>query len=171
MASTTLQVGLGRKLLKTLFKEFPDIFKYSEAEIREAFKKKKIRGFGAKRIANVAENMPKFRKYLYSFAKEDIEESIRYNEKRLEDLKAEGYNHHIEGKTFVLTGFRGNLDYNLEDYIYDNQGDFSSVVTSQTEAVIVANILDISQKMEDAQSLGVKVLTLEEFKNRYDIPL
>jgi len=171
VASTTLKVGLGRKLIKTLFKVFPKIFEYSEEEIRTAFKKRKIRGFGPKRINNIAENMPKFRNYLYSFAQEEIEEAIRYNEKRLADLKAEGYNSKIEGKTFVLTGFRGRTEYDFEDYIYDNQGDFSSTVTSQTEAVIVANILEITKKMEDAHGLGVKVLTLEEFKKRYDFPL
>ncbi len=170
VASTTLKTGLGRKMVKTLFKVFPDIFKYSETEIRDAFKKKKVKGFGPKRITNIAENIPKFRKYLYSFAKEDIEESIRYNEKRLVDLKKRGYNPNISGKTFVLTGFRGKMDYDLEDYMYDNQGDFSSVVTSQTEAVIAKNILDISKKMENAHSLGVKVLTLREFKERYDVP-
>lgn len=171
VASTTLKVGLGRKLIKTLFKVFPQIFKYSEEEIRQAFKRQKIRGFGKKRVDNIAENMPKFRRYLYSFAREEIEEAILYNEKRLSDLKIKGYNSKIEGKTFVLTGFRGRTEYDFEDYIYDNQGDFSGTVTSQTEAVIVANILEVTKKMEDAHALGVKVLTLEEFKKRYDFPL
>ena len=170
VASTTLKVGLGRKLIKTLFKVFPDIFDWSSDQIYDAFKRKKVRGFGPKRISNIADNMPKFRRYLYSFAKEEIEEAIRYNKQRLANLKIEGYNSRIEGKTFVLTGFRGRTEYDFEDYIYDNQGEFSSTVTSQTEAVIASNILEITQKMEDAHSLGVKVLTVEEFKKRYDFP-
>ncbi len=171
VASTTFKSGLGRKTAKKLFEAFPNILTYSEAEIRDAFKKKKVKGFGAVTINKTAKNIPKFRKYLYSFDKEDIEESIRYNKRKLADLKAKGYNLAISGKTFVLTGFMGHMDYDIEDYIYDNRGDFSGVVTSQTEAVIAKDILDISEKMEDAYSLGVKVLTLTEFKERYSILL
>lgn len=170
IASTTLKVGIGRKLVKTLFQAFPKIFEWSEEEILKAFRKKKIRGFGPKRIANISENIPKFRNYLYSFAKEEIKEAIKFNEEKFRRFEESGFNKSIKGKTFVLTGFHGKIEYDFEDYIYSNQGIFSSTVTSETEAVIASNILEISSKMEKAHQLGIKVLSLLEFKKRYNIP-
>jgi len=81
-----------------------------------------------------------------------------------------GYNTSIRGKTFVLTGFFGKVDYELEDYIYDNLGNFSTTVTSTTNAVVSANLLDVTSKMLAAQTLGVQVLSIEEFVKKYDIP-
>ena len=90
-------------------------------------------------------------------------------------LKEKGYNRKIEGKVFVLTGFLSYTDYELEDYIYDNMGDFSSVVTSggkmPTEAVISANLSSISGKMQKAKEHGIPVLGIEEFVIRYNVPL
>jgi len=66
-----------------------------------------------------------------------------------------------------LTSFFGKTNYNLEDYIYDNQGDFSTTVTSNTEAVIVGSISEITNKMEQAWNLGIPVYDMEEFKKYY----
>ena len=171
LEAATFKSGLARVLLKQLFKEFPRILDYSEDEIKEAFKKKKVPGFGAKRIENVATNIPAFRKYIDSFAKEDIKKSINNYIEKIENLKKNGYNPKINGKTFVLTQMPFTTDYELEDYIYDNQGNFSSTVTSKTEAVISGNVESISKKMEAASKLGVNVLYLQEFSLRYDVPL
>ena len=169
--SSNFQSGIGRVLLKQLFKEFPRILDYSENEIKEAFKKKKVPGFGAKRIENVATNIPLLRAYLDSFAKEDIKKSIDHYINKIENLKKNGYNPKIDGKTFVLTQMPFTTDYELEDYIYDNNGNFSSAVTSKTEAVISGNVESISKKMESASKLNIPVLYLQEFSFRYDVPL
>ncbi len=171
VASTTLKVGIGRKLVKQLFRHCPNVFTMNEDEIKKELVKKKIKGFGPKRIANVAENMPKFRKYLYSFAKKEIKESLKYHEERRKALKRRGYNIKIQNKTFVLTGFIGKIDYELEDYIYENQGDFGSAVTSKTTAVISGNIANITPKMENAYTLGISVLSIEEFSKSFNVPL
>jgi NAD-dependent DNA ligase len=132
--------------------------------------KKKIPGFAAKRIENVSENVPKFREFLLSLNKEDIEYAMKKDEERRERIKTGSFNPLIRGKTFVLTGFYGRMDLSLEDYIYDNLGNFSDTVTSSTSAVIAANVMDASKKMLEAQKLGVKVLSLEEFRKAYKVP-
>ena len=170
-ATTVFKSGIGRVLLKQLFREMPRILDYSEIEIKEKFKKTKIPGFGIKRIENVATNIPLLRQYLDSFAKEDIKKSIDNYINKIETLKKNGYNSKISGKTFVLTQMPFATDYDLEDYIYDNNGDFSSTVTSKTEAVICGNVESISTKMEAALKLGITVLYLQEFSIRYDVPL
>lgn len=169
-ASTTLNLGIGRKLVKQLMRYHPSILEDEPEVIKRMLKKKEIPGFGPKRIANVAENVPKFRDFLFSLNKEDIEYALKKDKERRENLKKGGFNQKLRGKTFVLTGFYGKLDLNIEDYIYDNLGNFSDTVTSLTEAVVAANILDFSKKMEAALKLGVPVLSLEEFIQRYNIP-
>jgi len=169
-ASTTLKVGIGRKLVKQLLREFPDVFDKSEAEIVTQFKARKIPGFGEKRVANVAESIPRFREFLFSLNKEDVEYALEHNKRRLLILAKGGYNLKIKGKRFVLTGFYMKTDYELEDYIYDHLGDFDTTVTSTTEAVISANIMDITQKMVKAQEMGVPVYSIDEFVRKYDVP-
>jgi NAD-dependent DNA ligase len=143
-ASTTFESGIGRTLLKLLFKNIPNILDLSEEEIRKYFKTHKIPGFGAKRIENVATGIPKFRDYLNSFAKSDIEQSINNYLNKIKKIKEEGYNPLISNNTFVLTNMPFTTDYELEDYIYDNNGQFADVVP---------------------------VYFLQEFSERYHIPL
>lgn len=171
LEASTFKAGIGRTLLKQLFKVFPHILDYSEQQIIDAFKKKKVPGFGAKRIENISQTIPALRKYLDSFAAEDIKKSIDNYINKLERYKIEGYNKMINGKTFVLTQMPFTTDYELEDYISDNNGEFSKNVTSKTEAVICGNLGSISSKMEAAMKLGVKVLFLQEFSEMYGLNL
>ena len=115
------------------------------------------------------QNVPKFREFLLALNKQ----ILICNEKREEHrhlIKTGDFNPLIRGKTFVLTGFYGRMDFSLEDHIYDNLGNFSDTVTSSISAVIAANVMDSSKKMFEAQKLGVKVLSLEEFRKAYKVP-
>lgn len=169
-ASTTLELGIGRKLVKQLTRYYPGILEDDEETISRTLRKKEIPGFGVKRIANVAANIPKFKQFLYSLNKEDVEFAIKNDALRRETTKNNGYNPKIRGKTFVLTGFLGRTDYELEDYIYDHFGNFSSVVTSSTNAVISANLMEITTKMLTAEQMHIPVYSIDEFVKKYDVP-
>lgn len=171
VASTTFKSGVGSKLLKTLFRKYPNIMNLSGEEIRTRLLSDKLKGFGPARIKTISEGIPQFRAYLDSFAKEYVQKSIDNYVQRMEQLKQQGYNPLVKDKKFVLTGFMGRKNYELEDYIYDHQGDFLSSVTSDTEAVISGNVLEVSKKMIEAASKNIPVLTLEEFALRYNVPL
>jgi NAD-dependent DNA ligase len=169
-ASSTLTLGIGRKLIKQLMRYHSTILEEDEATIKKVLTKKKIPGFGPKRIENVAENIPKFRDFLFSLNKDDIKYAIKADEDRRKSIAEKGYNTKIRGKSFVLTGFFGKIDYELEDYIYDNFGNFSSTVVEGTTAVISANLLEVSSKVMTAQTLKVPVLNIEEFVKKFDVP-
>lgn len=169
-ASTTFNLGIGRKLVKQLLRFHPSVLSEDTHTIKVMLTKKKIPGFAAKRIENVSENVPKFREFLLSLNKEDIEYAMKKDEERRERSKTGTYNPLVRGKTFVLTGFYGKFPLDLEDYIYDNLGNFSDSVTSSTSAVIASSITEASKKMLEAQKLGIKVLSLEEFRKAYNIP-
>jgi DNA ligase (NAD+) len=169
-ASTVFQSGMGRKSLKQLFKNIPNVMSMSSEELQNYFKKNKIPGFADKKIKTVVEGIPEFRKYLDSFAKTDVEKSINNYTKKLEYLKTHK-NKLIAGKKFVLTGFMNVVDYEFEDYIYDNDGDLTKDVKSDVSAVIFGKAVEISKKMTTASKLGISVLSLQEFCERYEVPL
>ncbi len=169
-ASTTFQSGLGRKLLKQLFIKVPTILTMNANEIETLFKKNKMPGFGPQRIKSVTEGIPKFKEYLDSFAKEDVEKAINYYVKRMKELDENGRNPMIKDKDFVLSSFMDKkLKRKVEDYIYDQQGDIVSNVSSKVSAVIVGNVMDITKKMTVAASLGVTILSFAEFVQRYNV--
>lgn len=168
-ASSNLELGIGRKLIKILLRYYPMAIEDSEETIRKNLKKKGIPGFGPKRIENVAENIPKFLKFLYSLNKEDIEYAIQNEKRKLILIKDKGYNKQIQSKIFVFTGFFGKVDYDLEDEIYDNLGSVSSVVNSSIECVISANLMDISTKIIEAEKLKIPVYSIEEFVKKYNL--
>jgi DNA ligase (NAD+) len=170
-ASTTFKSGVGRKLLKQLFKEIPRILDLSQPQIEEQFKKKKMPGFGPARIKKISEGIPEFRRYLDSFAKEDVQKAIEHYVQKIQKLDKEGRNPNIEGKKFVTTGFMGSVDMELEDYIFDMNGEFVSTVTSDVSAVISGNIVKLTDKMKEAVDLEVPVLSLEEFCTKFEVPL
>lgn len=169
VATSVFNSNIGRKLLKTLFRYIPGILNMDESQIRRHFAANKVPGFGPARIPSVAAEIPKFREYLNSFATHDIDKIISYYVRKTENITAR--NKKIEGKKFVLTGFMGNIDYELEDYIYDNMGDFAETVNKGVEAVITGNVTEVSKKILAAQQLKIPVLTIKEFSTRYNVPL
>lgn len=172
VASTTLKLGIGRKLAKKLLIQYPNILEDDEKEIKRHLKANKIPGIGVKRIDNISENIPIFKKFLYGLNKKDIEYAIEYEKKRIRDIKKNGYNLKIKDKVFVFTAFYGNKDLDLEDYIFDNLGDISSTVTSQTECLVSGNIYELnSTKMINAKKFNIKILTIPEFLIDYKISI
>jgi|SRR5579862_9758914 len=169
VASTVFKSGVGRKLLKKLFRQIPNIMDLSEEQIRNYFKNHKLPGFGPSRIDNISRGIPHFREYLDSFAKSEIKKSIENYIEKNERLKRDGYNSLISGKKFVLTQFGFVEDYELEDYIYDNNGDFSDTVTSDVSAVIYGASTEISKKMIAASDFGIPVLSIQEFSENYNV--
>jgi DNA ligase (NAD+) len=170
-ASTTLQLGIGRKLIKQLLNYHPTLMNDSPATLATMLLKKEIPGIGKKRIKNIVDNITKFKEFLYSLNKDDLEFAIKHDQERISNIMTRGYNNKIRGKTFIFTGFYGKIDYDLEDYIYDNFGSLGTTVDVNTETVVSANLVDVTNKMLTAEKYGVKVLSIEEFITNYDIKL
>lgn len=64
----------------------------------------------------------------------------------------------------VLTGFR---DATLQEFIEMNGGKVGSGVSKKTTHLICASVDSGSSKYKKAQELGVQVITLDEFKEKY----
>lgn len=163
-AMTTFKSKVPRKLLKQVVREYPEIYKHSEKEITKNLKEKKIPGIGPKRIATLAESIPKFIQELKKLNNEDISQAIEWNE----NLVKTKPNLKVKGKEFVLTNFMNSPTYKVEDFIWDNFGDTSNIVTNKTDAVIAANLSTITTKMLNAEKFGIPVYTVEEFFEKFN---
>lgn len=157
--------GIGRKMIKVIFRSNPNILNMDITNIKKILTKNKIKGIGPKRITTLAEGIPKFKAFLLSLGSSKIQQNIDNYVKYTEKLKREGYNTKIQNKIFVFTGFMDNHNYDLEDYIFDNFGDISTTVTSDTTIVIAKSLSNITKKMEEAIKLKVPVYNVEEFCN------
>lgn len=167
-ASSSFNIDIGRNLARTLFRYIPNILELNSSQIKSMFAQRNVPGFGQKRIEAIAKNMPKFREYLFSINDADVKIAIDNHKQR---LKPGNQNKKISDKRFVLTGFMGHTDYELEDSIYNNHGDIVSDVSSNVECVIASNISVITDKMTKARSMNIPVYTIEEFASKYDLNL
>ena len=66
----------------------------------------------------------------------------------------------------VMTGFR---DANLEMYIDANGGTVQNNVNNKTTLLVTTDVSKDSSKKQKAKSLGIQIMTLTAFKQRYGI--
>jgi DNA ligase (NAD+) len=67
------------------------------------------------------------------------------------------------GKKFCFTGFR---DKDLQEFVENNGGSVVSGVSKTTSYVVAKDVSENSSKITKAQSLGVPVISLAEFKSK-----
>lgn len=149
---------VGQKVAKLLLKRFPSLEKLSQATFMELIS---INDIG-EAIANSVIN------YFSSDYAKALIEKLK-NKGLPTEMQVEAHIEHelITGKTFVLTG-------KLEQFTRDEAfaliekmgGKISSSVSKKTDFVIAGS--DAGSKLEKANSLGVKVLDEQAFKEMMD---
>jgi NAD-dependent DNA ligase len=70
----------------------------------------------------------------------------------------------LTDKTIVMTGFR---DKNLEEKIKSAGGKIGAGVSKNTFVVIVKHLDEDTSKVSDAKKNGIKLITVDEFNNKY----
>ena len=145
--------NVGTKLSKTLAKEFRSMDKLMEADI--------VRLNGINDVGEItADNIYEFFKQEQTI---DLIQRLKDAGVNMEYLQEESGDERFYGKTFVLTG-------SLEKYTRDEAseiierlgGKTSSSVSKKTSYVLAGE--DAGSKLTKAQTLGVPVITEEEFE-------
>ena len=72
----------------------------------------------------------------------------------------------LSGKKFVLTGFR---DKDLTDKLLKVGAIESNTITKETFILITSSKDNKSNKINQAMNLGVKIITLQDFLEEYNI--
>lgn len=158
--------GIGRSLLKEVTKIYPDFF--FPGKTPKKLEEIKIKGLGPARIKELYKGGVIIKELFSGSAEFDI--IIKKEKVRIKALESTPKNELLDGYSIVFTGFLGEPDFQLEDYIYDSGGRVSSSVASDTVAVVCRNPLEWSKKMESARENNIPILTAKEFIKRFNIP-
>lgn len=144
---------IGKKAAKILAENFDDIYDISSASVEDI---NSLDDFGEIMAKSVVD----------FFAKEETLKLI----KKLEDAgvnlkgsKKELSSNLLEGKVFVVTGSFDEYSRNdITKLIEDNAGKVSGSVSKKTSFVIAGD--NAGSKLSKAESLGISVISIDEFK-------
>jgi DNA ligase (NAD+) len=148
---------VGEAMAEVLVEEFPNVDLIVAAKPEELAK---VKGFGPKRAQFI-------REYFDSEAgKKVIAELKELGIKTTHDKKAvPAGGLPLAGKTIVVTGTLVNYDrIGIEQAIKDAGAKASGSVSKKTDFVLVGELPKPSSKLETARTLGVKIITEDEFR-------
>lgn len=144
---------VGTTVSRTLAEHFGSLDKIQEATVEELSK-----------VQDVGETIAKsvFEFFHSEFGQQTINDLVSLGLKVTADLKVATSNA-LGGKTFVVTGTLSKYSRDeIQDKIREFGGKTSSSVSKKTDFLVAGT--EAGSKLEKAQSLGVKVLTEDEFE-------
>ena len=158
-ASNVFGRGLGTSRFLPVLEAFPDILTSKASAEDKKTKLLTIKGMGKIMINGLVDNIPAFIKFMKEAGLED----------RLDfkpDTPTGDVNHAVFGREVIMTGFR---DKALIKSIEEKGGKLGSSVKSDTLAVLVKDKDEDTGKAEQAKKKGVPIMTIEEFKNKFEL--
>lgn len=155
-ASGVFGIGFGERKLNSIVNKIPDILTREADEDLEIA----IRGIGGfqKTAKQFVDNLPAFKKFL------TIHDEIKIKnneEKEKVHLKSENK---LKNKVVVFTGIRNE---ELEKMIENLGGKITTSVSKNTNILITSKRYSGSTKEIKAEQLGVEILSLEDFREKY----
>lgn len=147
--------GIGKRKLKVLFDNFPDILetKLNKKEITK--KIVDIPTFSDKTAEKIVMNLNKAIIFL-----EEIKPFVTFDSKEEKGEKGES----LKDLTILFSGFR---DVDLEKKIVENGGKVLTSVSKNLKILIVKDKSSTTSKVEKARTLGVEILEYDEFIDKY----
>ena len=144
---------IGKKAAKILAENFDDIYDISNASVEDI---NSLDDFGEIMAKSVVD----------FFAKDETLKLIKKLEEagvNLKGSKKELSSKVLEGKVFVVTGSFDEYSRNdITKLIEDNAGKVSGSVSKKTSFVIAGD--NAGSKLSKAESLGISVISIDEFK-------
>ena len=158
-ASNLFGRGLGRKRFEPILQAFPDILTADLSKTEMTSMVGKIRGMGASNVEGFVNNVDRF----VDFMKESgLQDRLDYKPKAPVGDESDP----LYGKEVLMTGFR---DKELTKAIEARGGKLGSSVKSDTLALLVKDLDEDTGKALQAKKKGVPIMTVETFKNKYNL--
>ena len=145
--------GIGRRKVKSLLENFPDILEVDMSKKDMVEKIKNIEGFSDKTAEKIVNNIDKVKKFL-----KDIEKYVSY------EKSVELSSNKLEGKSILFSGYRPK---ELMEKIIKNGGTIASTVNKTLSILIVKDKDSHSSKIETAKKFGIEILYENEFIENY----
>lgn len=165
-SSLKFGLGLGKRKLKEITNEYPDIMKRkydSKQQLVDDILL--IKGFSDLSAEKFADGLQKFKQFYKKISEiYDISHLEKINKK---SVKKQSKNQALSGQSIVFTGFR---DEDLSNYITNNGGEVANGVSKKTTILLYKGDANTT-KIKKAKELGVKPMTKEEFIKLYKITI
>jgi len=159
-ASNLFGRTLGEKKIELIMNEYPDILISKESNAQKIQKILTVKGIAEKSAEAFVENIKTFNNFIKDCGlqhKHTIKQEPIQNTQNIQI-------HPLFGRTIIMTGFR---DKNLEDKIKSAGAKLGSSVSKNTTLVIVKHLEEDTGKASDAKKIGVPLITVEDFNNKY----
>ncbi len=142
-----------------MLKYIPTLFVEPSADLKKDLNAVKIPVGGSQEKRVSDRRVPRVLDFLKSISSEDFTKALANEKIRIKKLKESPKNPLINGKTVVFTGFFGDIDFQLEDYIYDQGGGYFFNNNFFHSRIDMQNPADFSKKIQT--SFGVKSTGLD----------
>lgn len=152
---------LGEKKIEPIMSQFPDIL-ISKESIQEKIQKVlSVKGIAQKSAEAFVESIGNFNNFIRDCGLEYKFIQPLYKDLSQPVLKIDSP---LTEKIIVMTGFR---DKNLEEKIKLAGGKIGASVSKNTFVVIVKHLDEDTSKASDAKKIGVPLITIDDFNNKY----
>ena len=146
--------GIGKRKLKVLFDNFPDILE-TRLNKKDLIKKiSDIPSYSDKTAEKIVLNLDKAINFL-----NEVKPFVTFNSITEKTEKGD-----LKDLTILFSGFR---DMELEKKILDNGGKVLTSVSKNLKILIVKDKSSTTSKVEKARTLGVEILEYDEFIDKY----
>jgi predicted nucleic acid-binding protein len=149
--------GLSEKKIELIMKENPDILTSKETKEEKIKKVSQVKGMATKSAEAFVERIDDFNLFLKEL---EIDKKISNNEPI---IVVDNTNPLFE-KNIVITGSR---DKSILEYLKKVGANLSSNVNKNTFVVIAKTKDEDTGKANDANKLNIRILTIEEFSDKY----
>ena len=157
-ASNIFGRGFSEKRLELIMEAYPNVLLSKETDAEKIHKISAIKGMAEKSAQSFVDRITEF----IQFIKEA--DLIKKLSPGVTEKKTVDESHPLFGKTIVMTGFR---DTDIQEAIKSVGAKLGSSVSKNTFIVLVKNTEEDTGKADEARKLGIKLMTPEEFKQKY----
>ena len=159
MVATNFARGLGEKKLTAILKEYPDILVSHISDEIKIQLIQSVNGVAANTASRFIENIPEFIEFLTT-----TNLTYKLNEIDSQSQNIIESNHVLNNKKIVMTGFR---DKSLTSFIESVGGELVNNISKNTFIVLVESLGHESSKTLQANKIGVPIMEVNDFKNKY----
>jgi DNA ligase (NAD+) len=148
--------GMGKRKIKVLMDEIPDLFTIYKKLTKEELLNKinKLEGFSNITSQKILDNIEKADKFL-----KDIDKFVTYKNIKSDTINSDNK---LKDKTYLFSGFR---DKELEAKIISNGGKIVTSISKNLSFLIIKEYLEKdSLKVQKAKDLNIPILLKDEFK-------
>jgi NAD-dependent DNA ligase len=165
VASNKLGKGLGEKKIRPIIETFPNILTSPENPEQKIEMLKSIKGIGKENATEFVTNIGIFMDFLRECELEGKLEGEIISEEPIVTTNIDK-SHPLYGKKIVMTKVR---DKSIINALSNYGASLEDSIKKDTFALIVKSKEDKSNKTEFAEKNGIPIMTVEEFKIKYNI--